>query len=108
MTDAEKLTLKAVEKVGEQVSDLSRNLTINTVKIEQLEETVSKLDEVVRTGNGHGSLVSRTKALEDGQKRAETDDGNVALARVKAGKEVWLALIVACGAAFASILSLLK
>ena len=136
MTDVEKLTLDAIAKVGKQVNHLNGNLSSNTaktelleetvskqsdqiaelsqntaayaVKIDKLEETVDKLNQEVRIGNGRPSLISRMRSFEEGQKRAETNDGGVALAKVKAGKEVWLALIIACGAAFAAVISLFK
>lgn len=108
MTDVEQLTIDAITELGKQVNDLSNNLSANTAKIELLEKTVAKLNEDVRTGNGRPSLISRTRALEEEQKRSTTETGTVELAKVKAGKEVWLAIIIACGAAFASMVSLFK
>ncbi len=109
MTDVEKLILDGIDKLSDEVNDLSKNVTTNTVKIDHLDDTVSKLDAVVRTGNGNPSLVSRTQALEESRTRARTEEGgNVALAKIKSRKELWLAGIAALMAAFASAISLLK
>lgn len=108
MTDVEQLTIDAITKVGKQVNNLSNNLSANTAKIELLEKTVAKLNEEVRTGNGRPSLVSRMRSFEESNERAQTKGGKVELAKFRGGKEVWAAIIIACGAAFASVVSLFK